>query len=701
MRKPLLSLTLPIGVRLFLSFALMLALLMAVGFVSIKHLQRLANVTQSIVEVQSRRAFLAQSANEHALTAANDLLKLLLTQDRDKRVQLYADMDSELAASDEAVTSIAQTVQSPEDAEQLKRVNTLRNEFDKGFRETVDLIELNGPTGARTHFETVTKKALENLLHASLAMATAQQQRVVDDLAELQIAQAKSITVLITIALAALFTGILLAIYMTRSIVNPVREAIGFAENIADGRLDGELPPGRDDEVGKLLRALGLMRDSIASREVRIMRLAYEDALTGLPNRTRLLQDFEHAGADRNGALLVLNIDRFGLINNALGPDVGDQLLRQIGHTLHTLPGDQSIEVYRLWGDEFAFWMDGANCEAASDFANSVAMRLQLPLEVDGQRLDVSGTLGIAMYPADERNIVALLRRATLAMRWSKQRYRQFALAAEAPSEPRHENLALIGELRDALQRSELVAHYQPKYDFVLGKITGVEALLRWNHPERGLIPPGHFIPFAEQTGFIREVTPWLLDHVMAQSAQWRRDGFFLVPSVNLSALDLLTSELIGTVGSLLQKYQLEPSSICLEITESALMSEPELSLRHLNELASMGVKLSIDDYGTGHASLSYLKTLPVNELKIDRAFVRDIDTTSRNAAIVRSTTVLCHELGISVVAEGAETSSEMECLRTLDCDLVQGFVIARPMPAAEFIRWFVQVPPGKQQVPS
>lgn len=681
----------PIGVRLALSFCLLLALLMADATVSVQRLQRLANVTQTIVEVQSRRAFLAQSANQHALAAANDLLKLLLTQERDKRVQLYTDMDGELAASDEAVASIAQTVQSPEDVEQLKEINALRNRYDQCFRETVDLIELKGPSGAREHFDVVTKMALEKLLQASSVMAVIQQQRVVGDLAELQTSQARAVNVLIAIAIAALFIGVALATYMTRSIVNPVREAIGFAEEIAAGRLDRVLPSGRDDEIGKLLRALDLMRHSIASREDKILRLAYEDTLTGLANRTRLLQDFEHAEPDRHGALLVLNIDRFGLINNALGTDVGDRLLRQIGQTLLTFLGADSKLVLRLWGDEFAFWLDGANQSQASAFAKSVAERLKLPLELDGQRIDVSATLGIAMLPGDERDIASLLRRATLAMRWSKQRYRQFALASEAPSEPKHENLALIGEMREALAQSEFVAYYQPKCDLALGKITGVEALLRWRHPKRGLVPPAHFIPFAEQTGFIREITPWLLDHVMAQTAQWRRSGFHLVPSVNLSAQDLLAPELVDLVEAMLQKYQLEPSSFCLEITESALMKEPQISLRHLNDLASLGVKLSIDDYGTGHASLAYLKTLPVHELKIDRAFVQDVDTSPRNAAIVRSTVVLCHELGLSVVAEGAETQSEMDYLRTINCDLVQGFVVARPMPSQDLINWMTQ----------
>ena len=240
--------------------------------------------------------------------------------------------------------------------------------------------------------------------------------------------------------------------------------------------------------------------------------------------------------------------------------------------------------------------------------------------------------------------------------------------------------------MRVALAEGQFVPFYQPKMDLRSRRITGAEALIRWRHPTRGLVPPGLFIPFAEQTGFIREITPWLVTRVIRDTAAWRRDGLELVVSANLSTYDLLNAELIESIISTLATEQLPPSSLCLEITESALMDEPELALRHLAHLAAAGIKLAIDDYGSGQASLSYVKDLPVDELKIDRVFVMDVDTTPKNAAIVRSTTLLCRELGLIVVAEGAERAGEIEWLAANDCDLVQGYGVARPMPAADFV---------------
>lgn len=219
-------------------------------------------------------------------------------------------------------------------------------------------------------------------------------------------------------------------------------------------------------------------------------------------------------------------------------------------------------------------------------------------------------------------------------------------------------------------------------------KIEGAEALIRWRHPLRGLIPPGLFIPFAEQTGFIREITPWLVDQVIADTARWRREGIELVVSANLSTHDLLNAELISGVIDALAREQLPPSSLCLEITESALMDEPERTLQHLDQLAAHGIRLAIDDYGSGQASLAYVRNLPVHELKIDRVFVTDVDSTPKNAAIVRSTVLLCHELDLVVVAEGAERPEEIDWLRQNECDLVQGYGIARPMPTKDFVAW-------------
>ena len=265
--------------------------------------------------------------------------------------------------------------------------------------------------------------------------------------------------------------------------------------------------------------------------------------------------------------------------------------------------------VARLWGDEFAFLLVGADHAAALRFAQAVLAKMRDTITLDDQRLDVGGSLGIAFFPADGVDASTLLRRAEFAMYAAKRRHDNMAFAGDIGDEPKHEQLSLIGEMREALARQEFVVFYQPKLNLAKRQITGAEALIRWQHPTRGLVPPVSFIPFAEQTGFIREITPWLLETVAAQTAQWRKDGLFIVPSINLSTLDLLNPGLVAHVRGLIDMHGLPADGLCLEITESALMGDPALALKHLGELAALGLKLSIDDYGTGQASLAYLKT--------------------------------------------------------------------------------------------
>ncbi|OIQ87086.1 cyclic di-GMP phosphodiesterase Gmr [mine drainage metagenome] len=674
-----------IGTRLTVSFAVLLCLLIAVSTVSLSRFDGLAAVTRTIVEVQVRRAFLAQEANLHAQAAANSLLKLLQTPDRERRVRLYAQMDAELASSDAAVTEVAKTLLSGQDKAQLERLNAVRKNYGDRFRETVEMIELDGPVSARNHFDASTQKALGALLKETSALAATQRERMSADLEQLKDAETSAQHIVILLTLSALMAGAALAWLMTRSIVGPVGAAVGVAEAIARGDLDKAVPAGKGDEVGKLLRALEVMRDSIFTREAKLNRLAYEDALTGLPNRTSFLETFERLPAERAGAVVVLDIDRFALINNALGHDIGDRLLGEIGRRLMKMDGRQML-VARLWGNEFAFLLEGADRMEAIGFVDTILALLRNPISLDGQRLDVSGTLGIAFYADEAAEGAAVLRKATLAMRSAKKRRVSYAFGDEVDHQPAHEHLTLIGEMREALSRNEFVVYYQPKLNLALNRVTGAEALLRWQHPQKGLIPPSRFIPFAEQTGFIREITPWLLELVIRHAAEWHRDGLQVVPSVNLSTYDLLNPDLVAYIRRLLEKYELPADCLCLEITESALMEEPELALMHLNELSGLGVKLSIDDYGSGQASLAYLKMLPVNELKIDRVFVSDVAKTPKNAAIVRSTIILCHELALSVVAEGAETAEEFAWLKENNSDMVQGYVVAKPMPLDAFL---------------
>lgn len=477
------------------------------------------------------------------------------------------------------------------------------------------------------------------------------------------------------------------SLMLARRIVRPVNQLASAAQRIEAGNYLEALPDFAQDEIGRLARSFDRMREQVASREQKILKLAYQDSLTGLPNRTRFLEGYAQLAEANQGAVAVLNLDRFALINNALGHAIGDRLLQEIAVRFEQLLGSGDL-VARLWGDEFVFLLPRRDQAAAMQFAEVALAKMRETITLDRQRLDVGGTLGIALYPADGDDVGTLLRRAEFAMYAAKRKHNGIAFVSEVGDAPQHEQLSLIGEMRDALGQDEFVVYYQPKLDLRSRRITGAEALIRWQHPVRGLVPPIQFIPFAEQTGFIREITPWLLQKVVTQTAQWRQQGIDIVPSINLSALDLLDPQLVERVAHLIGAHKLGPHSVCLEITESALMEDPELALRHLDQLAALGLKLSIDDYGVGQASLAYLRTLPVHELKIDQTFVRAVGSAPKNAAIVHSTIVLGHALGLSIVAEGAETDADLAWLGAHDCDLAQGYGIARPMPAAAFATW-------------
>lgn len=676
-----------IQTRLIIAFSIWLVLLGLVTAIAQQHIDSLTSGMRSFVDQQARVALLAQEANQQAQQAAIQLLRLLQSADKDSRIPLYRAMDEAMAASDAAIDKLKTLVRQDIDRPDIERVIATREAYAHSIQTTVELIEIDGLATALAHFGGRTESILRHLLHETRQLAAFEQIGMQHEVERLEQSATRIRKIALLIAAIAILAGSAVALFIARSIVRPVSEAVAVADSISRGDYGTALPLGRLRETRALLAALGSMRDAIASREQQIACLAYVDTLTGLPNRTRFMEALSQTLGDGHGALILLNIDRFAPINNALGFAVGDRMLREIALRLKKSLDDRAL-LARLGGDEFALLLDGADKAGAIEQARSILDDLRQPLMLDGQRLDIDASLGIVFYPKDGDTMNVLLRRVEFAMSAAKRRHDGYALGAEEADHAPHANLALIGEMRDALKNNEFVVYFQPKLDLVSGRISGAEALLRWRHPERGLVPPGSFIPFAEQTGFIREITPWLLQQVVGHAADWRAAGLAIVASVNLSTLDLLGNKLVGHVKTLLADSSLPPDLLCLEITESALMDDPEQAQAHLEQLAALGVKLSIDDYGSGQASLAYIRNLPVDELKIDRVFVSQVDSHPKNAAIVRSTLLLCRELGLSVVAEGAETADEMHWLTTNACPVVQGYAIAKPMPADEFVAW-------------
>jgi diguanylate cyclase (GGDEF)-like protein len=440
--------------------------------------------------------------------------------------------------------------------------------------------------------------------------------------------------------------------------------------------------------AGVGLSALGVFLLLVVGYQRRLIRQALHDPLTGLPNRElfadRVGQAIRTADREmRPAALLLLDLDRFKDVNDTLGHHHGDQLLVEVGQRLFGALREADT-VARLGGDEFAALLPGATAEGAGAVADKLRAALQQPLSIDGVALDLDASIGIAVYPEHGNDAAELLQHADVAMYVAKQAHLRFLVYDPAVDQHSPRRLALLGGLRRALERDELVLHYQPKADLRSGEIRSVEALVRWQHPDQGLLGPGEFIPLAERTGLIHPLTHWVLDAALDQAAQWQRAGLPLSVAVNISTRCLLDPAFPDQVTGQLATWQIPPDRLVLEITESAVMADPTRALEVLGRLHSLGVGLAVDDFGTGYSSMAYLKELPVDELKIDRSFVSQMATSPSDAVIVRSTIDLGHNLGLHVVAEGVETQHAWQELTALGCDMAQGYYLGRPMPAAD-----------------
>jgi diguanylate cyclase (GGDEF)-like protein len=440
------------------------------------------------------------------------------------------------------------------------------------------------------------------------------------------------------------------------------------------------------------------LEELVRQRTEELDRLSYQDAVTGLPNRVlfedRLVQALAQArGRGDQLALLLVDLDCFKKVNESLGYEAGDRLLRGIAERLRERLGEE-VTVGRFGGDEFALLAPriGGASDAVS-IANRIRGALGPSFRVDGHDLHVRASIGVGLFPADGEDAQTLLRNvgAALTRAGAGGGGRCEFYAAEMNAEALR-RLALEGSLWRALEHGEFVVHYQPQYRLAgpggEPHIVGLEALVRWRHPELGLIPPAEFIPLAESTGLIVPLGEWVLRTACAQNRAWQAAGHpRLRVAVNLSALQLRQERLPELVACVLDETGLEPDCLELELTESMLLTDAECAVRVMRGLRELGVLISVDDFGTGYSNLSYLIDLPINNLKVDRTFVRDVTNNQRHAKLLRSIIMMAHELGLSVKAEGVESESQRDMLCRLKCDEAQGYLFSRPVPADEFER--------------
>lgn len=510
------------------------------------------------------------------------------------------------------------------------------------------------------------------------------------------------------LSLAAMLVMVLASLILGRTIASPVSRLAGFAREVGSGRYAEPPAVERGDEIGQLADAFSLMTEAIASREARISELAYRDALTGLPNRVHFMEQL-HAAVElaalraQQIAVLTLDIDRFKLINDALGHGFGDLVLCEVGRRLRVagvrqrdLSADMRLDgnaAARLGGDEFGLLIPDADDTVARIVAGRIATALEHPMSIQGQLVDVRASIGIALFPQHCTDAGDLIRCADVAMYKAKRHNATVEVYDPTHHQRNAARLSLLTELRQAVERDELVLYYQPKYAFKPDKALHLEALVRWVHPQRGFVPPMEFIPFAEQTGYIKAITQWVMNRAIRQCAEWQRAGREIHVGLNISARDLLQPDLPETFVRMLEAHACEARLITLEITESAVVDDPHNALANLERLRATGCSLSIDDYGTGYSSLSYVRQMPVHELKIDRSFVMNLTTHPGDEIIVRSTIELAHDMGLTVTAEGVETEDILLRLGELGCDLAQGYLVSRPLAVADLDVWMANSP--------
>ncbi|PVY91609.1 diguanylate cyclase/phosphodiesterase [Acidovorax sp. 99] len=504
--------------------------------------------------------------------------------------------------------------------------------------------------------------------------------------------QLQVLLAIITVAGVLLFaagTGL-----VAQRLTTPLRSLLAATQRLSRGEYDVPLEhTDRTDEIGNLARSFDHMRVDIGAQQTEIRRLAYWDRLTGLPNRERFRDAVVQAIAASADpaqplAVLTLDLDRFKHVNDVLGYAFGDRLLQAVAERLSQQVRSPDDMVARLGGNEFAILLQRADAAAAHEIAQRINQSFEQPLAFEDQTVDLSAGIGFACWPGNAGDADTLLSRSEIAMYAAKRKLSgalQYDAAFDSSSA---QTLSLLTELRHAVEHHELRLYLQPKVPLHGQPGLAAEALVRWQHPQRGLVPPMQFIPFAEQTGFVRHLTLWMFEEVARLLADPRTQGLPLRVSVNLSTRDLLDPELSHRLAEILARHGVAASAFCLEITESAIMDDPQRAEAMLNRLSEQGFKLSIDDFGTGYSSLAYLKRLPVDELKIDKSFVMGMETGEDDAMIVRSTIDLAHNLGLTVVAEGVETAAIQDRLRALACDEAQGYHIARPLPVDDFLAW-------------
>jgi len=487
---------------------------------------------------------------------------------------------------------------------------------------------------------------------------------------------------------------LLIYVVLDKLLLLPIRKVVFALRAESHGDQETLLPTPNSQETLQLINAFKEMRQQIHNRQDDLEYQALHDSLTGLANRhllfDRLKQAIQHARRQQQSlAFYILDLDRFKEINDTMGHQVGDRLLEEVGLRLTETLRDTDT-VARLGGDEFAILIEDCKQAKAIHVANKILNAFEQTYHINNLHLYLGVSIGIAFYPEHDHSAQGLIKRADIAMYVAKRSKNGYAIYDIEQDQHSINRLALDSDLRGALEESDqLTLFYQPKLDMQNHLTSEVEALLRWQHPEHGAVPPAEIIPLAEQTGLIQSLTYWVVEAAIQQHLAWRLDGLTIKIAVNISTYNLQDKKFFPSIKSLLLRYQVGGDFLIFELTETAMMSDPAHAIASISAFCELGIQFSIDDFGTGFSSLSYLKQLPAHELKIDKSFVMNMHKNDNDAVIVRSIIELAHNLSLRVIAEGVEDKDTLDLLSIINCDAVQGFYIQRPASASDITTWF------------
>ena len=689
-------------VRLSLGLGSLLSLMLVVVVIAVLQFRDLAQHSERLVHQDLRRMMHVQAIYQDAQGHGSAMARLL-TAPRADRELIYPLVDAEYKQGDRLLEELAAQRTDAQEVHLVAQLIERRNRYRDVFSDVVVWIESEELQQARTAFNDAGLPAMKALLEASQSLLAHERLVASERQSAMQAQIRRSEWLLAALAAAALALTTVVAWRTTVSVARPLGRIEDAAHRVAEGDYTAQVHVQGGDELGKVAQAMNAMALAVAAREAEIERLAYVDRLTGLPNRALLLRRAQGLKGSRL-CIVLMDVARLRTVNEVLGFEAGDTLLVQIAQRLRgalAMHGGRGADpvLARLAGGVFAVLFSDKNRHEAEGIRAHVDQLLCAPVDFTGHAVDVNLRYGLAHADGDgDATAESLLRCAELAVTAAKHAKQAWAWYVAVDDSARARQLSLLSNLRSAAAAGELEMWLQPKQCLRTEHIVGMEALVRWRHPQWGYVSPAEFIPFAERTGHIGVVTDMMIDAAMSALSSWRHAQPQLSIAVNVSTLDIQDAALVDRVVQIAKRHQASLELLRLEITESSLMEDADRVLPVLQALRELGVQLSIDDFGTGYSSLAYLNRLPVNELKIDRSFVTEADQHVEARALLRTIIDLGHSLNMNVTAEGIERPQELALLVELGCDQAQGYLISRPLDPQAAARYVAALAPVPQE---